>query len=110
MKGNRPHRVPLSGPALALLHEQAKLKDGSGLVFLGQRRSVPMSDVTMAAVLRRTGRGEFTAHGFRSAFRDWAAEATHHPNHVVEMALAHAIGNQVGRLTGAASCSRNARC
>jgi integrase len=54
-----------------------------------------MSDVTVAAVLRRVDRGEFTAHGFRSAFRDWAAEATHHPNHVVEMALAHAIGNQV---------------
>jgi integrase len=41
------------------------------------------------------GHGDLTVHGFRSTFRDWAAEATHHPNHVVEQALAHAIGNAV---------------
>jgi len=95
MKAKRAHRVPLSGPALALLHEQAKLKDGSGLVFLGQRPGVAMSDMTLTAVLRRMGRGELTAHGFRSTFRDWAAEATVHPNHVVEAALAHAISDKV---------------
>jgi integrase len=72
----------------------AELKDGSGLVFLGQRHGVPMSDMTLSAVLRRMGRDE-TVHGFRSAFRDWAAEVTHHPNHVVEQALAHVIPNAV---------------
>ena len=41
------------------------------------------------------GKGDLTAHGFRSTFRDWAAEATAHPNHVVEQALAHTIGNAV---------------
>ena len=41
------------------------------------------------------GRGDLTVHGFRSTFRDWAAEQTAHPNHVVEMALAHTIGNGV---------------
>ena len=41
------------------------------------------------------GRGDLTVHGFRSTFRDWAAEQTGHPNHVVEMALAHAIGDKV---------------
>ena len=41
------------------------------------------------------GRGDLTVHGFRSTFRDWAAEQTSHPNHVVEMALAHAIGDKV---------------
>jgi integrase len=95
MKSQRPHRVPLSASALAILREQAKLKDGSGLVFLGQRRGRPMSDMTLTAVLRRMGRGDLTAHGFRSTFRDWAAEATGHPNHVVEQALAHAIGSAV---------------
>ena len=41
------------------------------------------------------GRGDITVHGFRSTFRDWAGELTHHQNHVVEMALAHAIGDKV---------------
>ena len=54
-----------------------------------------MSDMTLTAVLRRMGRGELTAHGFRSTFRDWAAETTGHPNHVVEKALAHAIGDRI---------------
>jgi integrase len=41
------------------------------------------------------GRGDLTVHGMRSTFRDWAAERTSYPNHVVEQALAHAIGNAV---------------
>ena len=51
--------------------------------------------MSLTAVLRRMGRGELTAHGFRSTFRDWAAETTHFPNHVVEQALAHTIGDKV---------------
>jgi integrase len=95
MKAGQPHRVPLSEPTLVLLREQAKLKDGSGLVFLGQRKGTPMSDMTLTAVLRRMGKGDLTAHGFRSTFRDWAAETTGHPNHVVEMALAHSVSSAV---------------
>lgn len=95
MKGGQPHRVPLSPAAVAILNEMAKLKDRSGLVFLGAKHNTPMSDMTMTAVLRRMGHGDLTVHGFRSTFRDWAAEATHHPNHVVEQALAHTIGNAV---------------
>jgi integrase len=95
MKTGETHRVPLSEAALAILREMAALKDGSGLVFIGQRKSVPMSDMTLTAVLRRMGKGDLTAHGFRSTFRDWAAEATAHPNHVVEQALAHAISSAV---------------
>ncbi len=95
MKAARPHRVPLSEPALGILRAMAKLKDGSGLVFLGQKHGTPLSDMTLTAVLRRMGRNDLTAHGFRSTFRDWAAENTHHPNHVVELALAHAIGDKV---------------
>jgi len=54
-----------------------------------------MSDITLTHPLRRMGRGDLTAHGFRSTFRDWAAESTHHANHVVEQALAHTIGSAV---------------
>jgi integrase len=95
MKTGQPHRIPLPAPAVAVLKEMARLKDGSGQVFLGLKRGVPMSDMTLTAVLRRIGRGDLTAHGFRSTFRDWAAETTHHPNHVVEQALAHTISNAV---------------
>ncbi len=95
MKSQREHRVPLSAPALSILADLAQLKDGSGLIFHGQRAGKPMSDMTLTAVLRRMGRGDLTAHGFRSSFRDWAAETTAHPNHVVEQALAHAIGDKV---------------
>jgi hypothetical protein len=53
-------------------------------VFLGAKRDVPMSDMALSAVLKRMGFGDLTAHGFRSTFRDWAAEATAHVNHVVD--------------------------
>ena len=51
--------------------------------------------MTLGAVLKRMGRADLTPHGFRSSFRDWAAESTDAPNHVVEQALAHAIGSSV---------------
>ncbi len=51
--------------------------------------------MAMASVLHRMGRDDITVHGFRSTFRDWAAERTSYPNHVVEMALAHVIGDRV---------------
>ena len=95
IKGAREHRVPLSRRAMEILDEMAELNDGSGLIFSGLKDLVPMSDVTMLAVLRRVGHDELTVHGFRSTFRDWAAEATGHPNHVVEQALAHAIPSAV---------------
>ena len=95
MKGGKEHRVPLSEPALDILAAMAELKDGSGLIFLGAKSNVPMSDMTLSAVLRRMGRGDLTVHGFRSTFRDWAAEASTHLNHVAEQALAHAIPSAV---------------
>ena len=55
----------------------------------------PLSNMAMVEVLRRMGRGDITVHGFRSTFRDWAAERTNFPSEVVEMALAHAVGNKV---------------
>jgi integrase len=90
MKAGREHRVPLAAAVLALLGEPGGPDD---LVFPSpQRRGAPLSDMTLTAVLlRRMGRGELTAHGFRSTFRDWAGEATTHPREVIEAALAHRL-------------------
>lgn len=92
MKAKKEHRVPLSDAAVALLRAMPRLDD---LVFPGARTGKPLSDMSLTAVLRRMGRGDLTAHGFRSSFRDWAAEQTAYPADVVEMALAHTIKNAV---------------
>jgi len=57
----------------------------------------PLSNMAMTAVMRRMEKGEFTVHGFRSSFRDWAAECTGYAHEVAEMALAHSIENKVER-------------
>jgi integrase len=89
MKGGKEHRVPLAGAALALLGEAAELED---LVFPSPNKlATPLSDMTLAAVLKRMGRGDLTVHGFRSTFRDWAGETTSHPREVIEAALAHRL-------------------
>jgi integrase len=93
MKGGREHRVPLSAPALAVLDRMAKIRLGE-FVF-GSSEHRPISNMAMLMLLRRMGRGDLTAHGFRSSFRDWAAERTGFPAEVAEMALAHAVGAKV---------------
>ena len=97
MKGGVPHRVPLSGAALAVLENAGPLRDGSGLVFPSPvKPGHPMSDMTLTKVLRTTGLAErATVHGFRSTFRDWAAECTNAPHAVIELSLAHAVGSSV---------------
>ena len=55
------------------------------------KAGTPLSDMTLAAALKRMGRGDLTVHGFRSTFRDWAGEATAHPREVIEAALAHRL-------------------
>ena len=98
MKAGREHRVPLSDAALAVLAEVAALREGDApdaLVFPSARRDRPLSDMTLTAVLRRMGRGDLTAHGFRSTFRDWCAEATNYPREVAEAALAHVNRDKV---------------
>jgi integrase len=92
MKARREHRVPLSPAASALLE---KLPREGDFVFPGGRKGTPISNMAMTTVLRRMERAGITVHGFRSTFRDWAAETTGYPNHVVEMALAHVIANKV---------------
>lgn len=94
MKGEREHRVPLSGPALAVLSVTPRIDEGA-LIFPGARRG-PMSDMTLSAVLKRMGVNT-TVHGFRSSFRDWAGDATAFPRELAEAALAHAVGDATER-------------
>jgi integrase len=95
MKARRDHRVPLSAPALALLRGLPR-DPKSDFVFISpMSKGQPLSNMALLATLKRMERTDLTAHGFRSTFRDWAAETTAYPDAVVEMALAHAIGNAV---------------
>jgi integrase len=92
MKGGREHRVPLSDRAVELL---AGLRRNGEFCFPGRFGNSPFfAPDALIKLLRKMG-CDVTAHGFRSTFRDWAAETTAYPNHVVEQALAHAIGNGV---------------
>lgn len=94
MKGKKEHRVPLSNRAMAIL-EQLRGDRRDEFVFPGSKPGRPLSNMAMMMSLRRMGRGHLTVHGFRSTFRDWAAECTAFPGEVAEMALAHAVGNKV---------------
>jgi integrase len=94
MKGGRQHRVPLSAEAVAVVEKLEATRQGE-FVFPGQRAGGPLSNMALLMTLRRMGHGDLTAHGFRSTFRDWAAETTAYPGDVVEMALAHAVGSKV---------------
>lgn len=94
MKAGREHRVPLSDAALAVLRRMQELGE-QAYVFPGARKNRPLSTMALLMVLRRMKRTDLTAHGFRSTFRDWAAEQTNFPSEVAEMALAHAVGSKV---------------
>lgn len=94
MKAERPHRIPLSVSALALVRTLLDATDGD-LVFPGAKKGKPLSNMAMLTVLRRMKRSDLTVHGFRSTFRDWAAECTTYPNEMAEMALAHAVDDKV---------------
>ena len=93
MKANREHRVPLSSRAAELLQEARTLRSGGDLVFPSPRGK-PLSDMTLSKLLKEHG-VEAVPNGFRSSFRDWAAEETNHPCEVVEAALAHVVQNKV---------------
>ncbi|BAM86557.1 putative phage integrase [Bradyrhizobium oligotrophicum S58] len=94
MKASKEHRVPLSAAALAVIDALRK-EPGGAYTFPGAKHDKPLSNMAMLALLDRMGRSDLTAHGFRSTFRDWAAECTDYPNEVVEMALAHTISSKV---------------
>jgi integrase len=93
MKAGKEHKIPLSQRALAILED---LHDEQNeFVFAGGRAGQPLSDAAMRKMLALMGRADLTVHGFRSSFRDWAADWTNFPSEVAEMALAHAIGDKV---------------
>jgi integrase len=96
MKAQREHRVPLPRQAVELLESMPRT-EGSDAVFWGRSKKGEGGTISQWAMLMllRGMRPGLTVHGFRSAFRDWAAENTSFPAEVVEMALAHTIGNQV---------------
>lgn len=94
MKARREHKVPLSDAAVAILERLARVQDNP-FVFPGMKEGRPLSNLAMLMLLRRMDLGHLTVHGFRSSFRDWAAEETAFPNMVAEMALAHTVGSAV---------------
>ena len=93
MKAGREHRVPLSRRALKIVKAMHEALDGD-FVFPGQKPEKPLSVMALEMVLRRMKIEGATVHGFRSAFRDWAAECTNFTNEVCEAALAHVIENK----------------
>ncbi len=91
IKAGREHRVPLSPRCVELLDKALAIADGGPFVFPGRSPKAPLSNMAFLMLLRRIERTDITAHGFRSSFRDWAAEKTTTPRTVVEAALAHVV-------------------
>lgn len=92
MKAGAEHVVPLSDAALAILEAvKPASPDQVDKVFAVQ--GAARSNMAMAMLLRRMAYA-VTTHGFRSTFRDWAGDCTHHPREVIEAALAHTIQNK----------------
>ena len=93
-KTRREHRVPLSPRAVEIINGARQLSRDSEFVFPGRSVRRPLGNMTFLVALQRM-KVDVTAHGFRSTFRDWAAECSHFPREVAEMALAHTVANKV---------------
>jgi integrase len=88
MKAGVEHVIPLTDRMVAIFE----------VMMLGLRadeRVFPLSSMAMLMLLKGMGHRNLTVHGFRSAARDWAGDATDHPREIAEMALAHAVGSAV---------------
>ncbi|PTE15984.1 tyrosine-type recombinase/integrase [Pseudogemmobacter blasticus] len=94
IKMDRPHRIPLSDRALAVLRRAEGLDEI--LVFPGAIKGKPLSDATLLKLIRENG-FEVDIHGFRTSFRTLAQERTNFPREVAEAALAHLSGDAVER-------------
>jgi integrase len=90
MKSGREHRVPLSARACEIVRQMRENAE-SDFIFPGRRADKALSNMAMLQVLKRMKRTDLTVHGFRSTFRDWAGECTHHPRECIEFALAHTL-------------------
>lgn len=95
MKTGNEHRVPLTDEMLAIIEPLKAMQ--SEMVFEGQKRHKPLSNMSMLMLLRRMNVEGVTVHGFRSTFRDWASEMANAPREVAEMSLAHQVGSDVER-------------
>ena len=93
MKMKRDHRVPLCGRAIEILREARMIGDAGPLVF-NDRGGMPLDTKQFRRLIEHCGIA-CVPHGFRSSFRDWAAEETDHPREVIEAALAHVVQNKV---------------
>lgn len=96
MKAGREHRVPLTDAAVAIL-DAVGAAGKEGYVFPGQKKDRPLSNMSMAMLMRRMKFTAYTVHGFRSAFRDWAGDRTSFPRELAEAALAHVVGDETER-------------
>ncbi|MBY6129434.1 MULTISPECIES: tyrosine-type recombinase/integrase [Erythrobacteraceae] len=95
MKVGKEHVVPLTDAAIDVLQRARPFyAECSDMIFPGRNVLRPMSDMTLLKILRYA-KLPFTVHGFRSSFRDWAAEQTSYPGEVAEAALAHTVANKV---------------
>jgi integrase len=98
MKARREHRVPLSARALDILkgmHGLRNKDDPDAFVFPGRKPGTPLSNMVFLMLMRRMGRADLTAHGFRATFKTWASECTSFQNEIAEVALAHVVGDKV---------------
>jgi len=94
MKSAREHRVPLSEAAIRVL-KGMQAERQNDFVFPGWKAERPITGAACLKVLRDMDRPDLTVHGFRSTFRDWAAEQTNYPREVAEAALAHVVADKV---------------
>jgi integrase len=94
MKAGKEHRVPLSDAAVAVLGRMHNVRSGD-FVFFGSRSGQPLGPNALLVLAKELWGPGINVHGFRSSFRDWAAERTNFPREVAEMALAHAIPDAV---------------
>lgn len=96
IKNGKEHRVPLSEPALSIIKTLEKYKTND-FVFPGLKAGKPLSNMAMLTLLKRMKREDITVHGFRSSFRQWAAEQTSYQREIAEMCLSHTVGSSVER-------------
>lgn len=94
MKAKKEHVVPLTAEAVTLLEQVAAFGNAPDDLLFPSSRKKPQSDMTLLKALKSEASDDLTVHGFRSSFRDWAAEQTDHPADVIETALAHTISDK----------------
>lgn len=95
MKAGKEHRIPLNSRAMEILEHLKTIRVNSYLFPSTLHKDLPLSNMAMLSMMRKMDKySDYVPHGFRSTFRDWAAETTDYSNETVELALAHTIKNK----------------